>query len=49
MTNTPLWAKTEIRKVKEKQLKKLDLTVRRRRDAKLTKIPPEIFELEWLE
>ena len=49
MTNTPLWAKKKIREVKEKQLKKLDLTYYSWESTKLTKIPPEIFELKWLE
>ena len=49
MTNTPQWVIKKILEVKEKQLKKLDLTYRSWKDAKLTKIPPEIFELEWLE
>ena len=49
MTNTPQWVITKIRKVKEKQLKKLNLSDGSWRDTKLTKIPPEILELEWLE
>ncbi|MBD2778670.1 COR domain-containing protein [Iningainema tapete] len=50
MTNTPRWVIEKIREVKEKQLKKLDLTwYYFTGDIKLNKIPPEIFELKWLE
>ena len=51
MTNTPQWAITKICEVKEKKLKELNLIWYqwRNEDKQLTKIPPEIFELEWLE
>ncbi len=51
MTNTPQWVIEKIRKVKEKRLKELDLTWYewREGDRPLTEIPPEIFDLKWLE
>ncbi|MCC5610720.1 leucine-rich repeat domain-containing protein [Nostoc sp. CHAB 5834] len=50
MANTPQRFLEKIREAKEKQLKELDLS----RDwlddkKKLTEIPTEVFELEWLE
>ncbi|MEH2450223.1 leucine-rich repeat domain-containing protein [Nostoc sp.] len=50
MANTPQHFLEKIREAKEKQLKELDLS----RDwlgddkEKLTDIPTEVFELEWL-
>ncbi|MEH2356125.1 COR domain-containing protein [Nostoc sp.] len=51
MANTPQRFLEKIREAKEKQLKELDLSSNRRTDdkEKLTEIPAEVFELEWLE
>ncbi|MEH1888766.1 MAG: COR domain-containing protein [Nostoc sp.] len=51
MTRTPQRFLEKIREAKEKQLKKLDLScdLPHGNKEKLTEIPAEIFELEWLE
>ncbi|MEH2360237.1 COR domain-containing protein [Nostoc sp.] len=51
MENTPQRFLEKIREVKEKRLKELDLSNdwRTATQEKLTEIPAEIFELEWLE
>ncbi len=51
MANTPQRFLEKIREAKEKQLKKLDLSNGWGTDdkEKLTEIPAEVFELEWLE
>ncbi|MBE8985692.1 COR domain-containing protein [Nostoc sp. LEGE 12450] len=54
MANTPQRFLKKIREAKEKQLKELDLSNDWRNDwftdkEKLTEIPTEVFELEWLE
>ncbi|WP_414567265.1 hypothetical protein [Nostoc sp. CCY 9925] len=41
------WNSEKIREAKEKKLKKLDLSNDDK--EKLTKIPAQVFELEWLE
>ncbi|MEH2179317.1 COR domain-containing protein [Nostoc sp.] len=51
MTNTPQHFLEKIREAKEKQLQELDLSHDWLGDdkEKLTEIPTEVFELEWLE
>ena len=51
MANTPQRYLKKIREAKEKQLKRLDLSndLRTNDKEKLTDIPTEVFELEWLE
>ncbi|MBG1260419.1 COR domain-containing protein [Nostoc commune] len=51
MANTPQHYLEKIREAKEQTLKELDLSNNWRTDAKkkLTEIPVEVFELEWLE
>ncbi|BAZ47731.1 Miro domain protein [Nostoc sp. NIES-4103] len=50
MANTPQHFLEKIREAKEKKLKELDLSNHWRTDnQKLTEIPAEVFELEWLE
>ncbi|MGF1938707.1 MAG: COR domain-containing protein [Nostoc sp. ChiQUE02] len=49
MEDTPQRFLKKIREAKEKQLKRLDLSTDRFTDEKLTEIPVEVFELEWLE
>ncbi|MEH1872769.1 COR domain-containing protein [Nostoc sp.] len=51
MANTPQRFLKKIREAKEKQLKRLDLSNDWNIDnkKKLTEIPAEVFELEWLE
>ncbi|MDZ8187747.1 MAG: COR domain-containing protein [Nostoc sp. ChiSLP02] len=51
MADTPQRYLEKIREAKEKQLKELDLSNSWRTDdkEKLTEIPAEVFELEWLE
>ncbi|MEH1958076.1 MAG: COR domain-containing protein [Nostoc sp.] len=51
MANTPQRFLEKIREAKEKQLKRLDLSNDWNTDnkKKLTEIPAEVFELEWLE
>jgi Leucine-rich repeat (LRR) protein/GTPase SAR1 family protein len=51
MANTPQRFLEKIREAKEKQLKELDLSNHSGTDnkEKLTEIPAEVFELEWLE
>ncbi|MBD2505702.1 leucine-rich repeat domain-containing protein [Nostoc muscorum FACHB-395] len=51
MANMPQRFLEKIREAKEKQLKELDLSSDWGNDDKeeLTEIPPEVFELEWLE
>ncbi|MEH2339011.1 COR domain-containing protein [Nostoc sp.] len=51
MANTPQRYLKKIREAKEKQLKELDLSNDWRTDnkEKLTEIPAEVFQLEWLE
>ncbi|MDZ8023663.1 MAG: leucine-rich repeat domain-containing protein [Nostoc sp. DedQUE11] len=50
MANAPQRFLEKIREAKEKKLKKLDLSNDWRNDEeKLTKIPAQVFELEWLE
>jgi len=50
MANTPQHFLEKIRKAKEKKLKKLDLSnnLHTEDKEKLTEIPAEVFELEWL-
>lgn len=48
MIDTPEWALEKIREAKEKQLKELDLSLPWKAQ-RLTRIPTEVFELEWLE
>ena len=43
MSRTPQWVLDRIQEAKEKQSKRLELW------GGLTEIPPEVFELEWLE
>jgi len=51
MSNTPEWALEKIREVKEKQLKRLDLSSSfgAKNYDKLSQIPIEVFELDKLE
>ncbi|MGJ5634892.1 leucine-rich repeat domain-containing protein, partial [Nostoc sp. CALU 1950] len=51
MANTPQRFLKKIREAKNKQIKELDLSNDWNTDAKekLTEIPAEVFELEWLE
>ncbi|MCC5625361.1 hypothetical protein [Nostoc sp. CHAB 5715] len=51
MANTPQRYLEKIREAKKKQLKELDLSNVWGTDnkEKLTEIPAEVFELEWLE
>ncbi|MHC5761248.1 COR domain-containing protein [Nostoc sp.] len=51
IANTPQRFLEKIRKAKEKKLKELDLSSdsRTNHEEKLTQIPAEVFELEWLE
>ncbi|MEH1771810.1 COR domain-containing protein [Nostoc sp.] len=51
MANTPQRFLEKIRQAKDKKLKELDLSNDWDRDSKekLTEIPAEVFELEWLE
>ncbi|MEH2287892.1 COR domain-containing protein [Nostoc sp.] len=49
MANMPQRFLEKIREAKEKRLKKLDLSTDRFTDEKLTEIPVDVFELEWLE
>lgn len=50
MANTPRCFLEKIREAKEKKLKELDLSNDwRTNKEKLTEIPAEVFELEWLE
>ncbi|MEH1968810.1 COR domain-containing protein [Nostoc sp.] len=51
MANTPQRFLKQIRETKERQLKRLDLSNDWNADnnKKLTEIPAEVFELEWLE
>ncbi|MEH2314133.1 MAG: hypothetical protein V7K35_22635 [Nostoc sp.] len=51
MANTPQRYLEKIREAKEKKLKELDLSNdwRTNNKKKLTEIPAEVFELEWLE